>query len=178
MEDNKRKQPRLPFAATVDIQIGEDSISGSTRDISTTGLYIESEIAPALETPCQLHIILTNGEISHTIKGEGKVIRHIRDGERQGLGIEFVDLDPESLAHLWRVIRRASRDRPDWDRRAYFPSIRILYTGEAADLIGIAAHPGIGPGDGDDLKATTALNRRLQRNGKGRHWSGPIDIRG
>lgn len=105
MKENKRKHPRFPFAAMVDIQVGADSISGSTRDISSTGLYIESEIAPPLDTLCQLHITLTSGEMTYTIKGEGKVIRHFLAAERQGIGIEFVDLDSESLAHLWRVIR-------------------------------------------------------------------------
>ena len=102
MDGNKRKQPRLPFAVGVEIQVGEESISGSTRDISTTGLFIESEISPPLDAPRQFHIALSSGEMTHSINGQGNV-RYIRDGE--GLGLECIDLDPESLALLWRYIR-------------------------------------------------------------------------
>ncbi len=112
MDENKRKHPRLPFAATVEIQVGADSICGATRDISTTGFYLESLVMPPLDTPCQVNIVLANGEMTHTIEGEGKVIRHIQDAQRQGLGVEFVNLDPESLAYLWRVIRYNSPAEP------------------------------------------------------------------
>ena len=43
--------PPRPFAATVYIQVGANAISGATRDISTTELYIESLFMPPLDTP-------------------------------------------------------------------------------------------------------------------------------
>ena len=73
MDEYKCKHPRRPFAATVEIQVGADAISGATRDISTTELYIESLVMPPLDTPCQVHIVLANGEVTHTIKDEGKM---------------------------------------------------------------------------------------------------------
>ena len=51
MDEYKCKHPRRPFAATVYIQVGADAISGATRDISTTELYIESLVMPPLDTP-------------------------------------------------------------------------------------------------------------------------------
>ena len=71
MDENKCKHPRRAFAATAEIQVGAGSISGATRDISTTELYIESLVMPPLVPTCQM---LANGEMTHTIKGEGKMI--------------------------------------------------------------------------------------------------------
>ncbi|MCH7593421.1 MAG: PilZ domain-containing protein [Chloroflexi bacterium] len=42
MRQHQRRHPRLSFAVAVELQTETRTIRGSTRDISTTGLYMET----------------------------------------------------------------------------------------------------------------------------------------
>ena len=103
--DDKRRQLRLPFSAEVQIQTPESTLEGKTNDICTTGLRISDVEMLALDTVCDLEMKLHSGDQILTIKGQGKVVRHIEEGGSHGMGIQFTELDEYSQEVLWRVIR-------------------------------------------------------------------------
>ena len=103
--EEKRRQTRLHFSVDVEIRTAEGILRGKTNDICTTGLRIdEVELLP-LNTVCDLDLKLSSGDMTLDIKGKGKVVRHIEEEDRIGMGIQFVELDEYSQDILWRVIR-------------------------------------------------------------------------
>lgn len=116
MEQKQRRHLRLPFAVLVQIQTDTHAISGMTRDISTTGLYLQAKEDLAPDTSCQFSIVLQSGTAESTIRGLGRVVRlDVSEGSERGVGICFEDMDPESQSLLWRVIQYNSHatDRGD-----------------------------------------------------------------
>jgi len=114
MKKQQRRHPRLPFAALVQIQTETLDISGMTHDISTTGLYLQSEEELAPDTSCQFAITLHSGMVESTIRGLGRVVRlDLPVGNYRGVGIHFEDIDPQSQSLLWRVIQYNSENAKD-----------------------------------------------------------------
>ena len=103
--EEKRRQSRLHFSVAVQIQANEQIMAGRTDDICTTGLRISDVDPLPLDTVCDLEMKLSSGDMELSIKGQGKVVRHIDEGGSRGMGIQFVELDEYSQDVLWRVIR-------------------------------------------------------------------------
>lgn len=106
----RRRQPRLPFVATVEIRLRtdpRDPLLGSTRDICTTGLLVQGVAPLPPGTFCDLAIHLSSGDIDLPIKARGRVVRQACNPSTggQGLGIQFVEMDDDSQELLWKVIR-------------------------------------------------------------------------
>jgi hypothetical protein len=114
MGKKQRRHPRLPFAVLVQIQTDTLEISGMTHDISTTGLYLQSDEKLVADTPCQFAITLHSGMVESTIRGLGRVVRiDLPTSSHRGLGIHFEDMDPQSQSLLWRVIQYNSETAKD-----------------------------------------------------------------
>ena len=107
MQQNQRRQPRLPFAVAVRIEAGGRIISGETRDISTTGLFLESPHEAEVGASCRFEIVLHSGRAESTICGQGKIVRLTRrpEGGERGIAVHFEDMDIQSQSLLWRVVQ-------------------------------------------------------------------------
>ena len=85
MENEKRKPPER-FKVTVFIGTGEEfEPFGKTRDISSSGMYIETKLRPEIGSKHQISFVW--GEDSYFCSAE--IVRHAEDG----VGITYLDAD-------------------------------------------------------------------------------------
>ncbi|MDH4230322.1 MAG: PilZ domain-containing protein [Nitrospirota bacterium] len=93
-----RLNVRLQPTAGGDTPSGAE-ISGSTRQISMNGLFVECPPGDlAVGTDCRVY--LTLADTTTTLEMEARVANR----RSSGLGVEFLGMDPESFAHLKRLV--------------------------------------------------------------------------
>ncbi len=69
------------------------------RDLSSSGLFIESPIEKNLDAPIKLHFLADEGQIR-----AAAVVRHVRPGE--GMGLKLTAINAEDSLRLASLIRR------------------------------------------------------------------------
>ena len=79
----KRKHPRVPCNAPIEYALKNRTYRNLSRDISTSGLFVETWNSASIGEAITLLIPLDNQE---PIKIEGKVVRT----DPQGIGVEFI----------------------------------------------------------------------------------------
>lgn len=89
----RRKFKRLPLAREVEFLTGNKSFSGSIRDISYGGIFIEAESIPPVGEEVVLVLFLDSIKIF--IKGE--VVRIVKN---QGFAVRFNYISQENFEHL------------------------------------------------------------------------------
>ena len=84
---NKRKRLRIDFEAQVKLQfeLVDVVLNAKMKNISINGIFVETDKVIALNTPCQVEVIITAPHSRLTIETMGFVSRHDPDG----LGIKF-----------------------------------------------------------------------------------------
>jgi len=99
---DKREAPRISLSTIVSIKFKslEEFSSLCSKNISVTGIFLETEDPLPMGTLVNLEFTVA-GDDSPLIKVEGKVARRVEPGSEEGsatpgMGIEFVNLDPES----------------------------------------------------------------------------------
>jgi uncharacterized protein (TIGR02266 family) len=86
---DRRKHPRLSIAVDVDFKSGHNFFSARTRDISSGGLFIESDAAIPVGTRIEIDLTFLKShlrvpaEVAWTLEEEGRCV---------GMGVRFVDL--------------------------------------------------------------------------------------
>lgn len=80
----KRKHPRMPCSAAIEYAMQDQTYRNLSRDISTSGIFIETWEPFSIGDELTLTIPISNAQES--IKVEGKVVRT----EKRGMGVEFV----------------------------------------------------------------------------------------
>lgn len=81
---DKRSHPRVPLSATVTCEVkGAAPISGSARDISIGGMYIESDAKLSFGQEVTILLRLPNTKADSRLPG---VVRWIKPG---GFGVQF-----------------------------------------------------------------------------------------
>lgn len=110
----RRREPRLPVAADVQLLVGDEIQEVLARNLSVGGIYVaaDPEAFPTLLPGTQLDVVVSWHGTS--IRCPARIAR--RDpgdpGRRPpGIGIVFEEIDPESLARLRALIVRASREQ-------------------------------------------------------------------
>jgi len=106
----KRKRTRVEFSTKVIIKLEDSEIvtQSDTKDISLSGLYVQTDEKIPLNTKVDCKIILPGGIDEFGISIEGIVSRV----DPNGFGINFVSMDPDSFAHLKNIAMYNSQD-PD-----------------------------------------------------------------
>ena len=82
----RRKSFRMPFNAEVICHVNENVFRGKTRDLSASGLFMETTKCPPTGSECKIEIVL-NGDHSRLTIDEVSGIAKRCDG--RGVGIEF-----------------------------------------------------------------------------------------
>lgn len=86
---DRRKHPRLSIAVDVDYQSGHNFFSARTRDISSGGLFIESDTAIPVGARIEIDLTFLKAhlrvpaEVAWTLEEEGRCV---------GMGVRFIDL--------------------------------------------------------------------------------------
>lgn len=103
MEEKRRaERHRVRFKLVYDD--GDTFNAGSVRDVSETGLFLETALPLAVNTD----VVLTPVDSDEVFEAKGRVVRVVEyDGTRTGgMGIEFTGLDENERRNIVAMIRR------------------------------------------------------------------------
>ena len=107
MTDDNRRFTRIPFKMNTEIVInGETYSTDDITNLSVGGCLLPLKIEVAPETKCQIKITLEGTTDAMAIRIEGEVVRTMP----QGVAINFVRIDPDSLFHLQNIVKYNSPD--------------------------------------------------------------------
>ena len=107
MSNESRRFTRIPFKMYTEIEINNDTYStDNITNLSVGGCLLPIDIKPQPGTSCRIKISLEGTSEEMAIRIEGEIIRTTPEG----LAINFVRIDPESLFHLQNVIKYNSPD--------------------------------------------------------------------
>ncbi len=99
----QRRAPRVVFISSAIICYEHDQVIEAqvdTRNISLTGLYLETVARIPVDTPCNIAIQLAGATSKMEFKVEGTICRH----DRAGMGISFTRLNPDSYIHISNLV--------------------------------------------------------------------------
>jgi len=105
-----RAAPRYPTSMPVTIGAGGALIAACARNISTSGMYVQTEAEVPLGTLVTMRLALPDGDAPVGV--QAKVIHRVLAGQPQmpwaepGIGLQFVEGDDAFRARLDRQIKR------------------------------------------------------------------------
>ena len=99
----RRKYPRVDFQTKISLILGDEEhdVSGSSKNLSMTGLFVETTAKAAPGARCQVRVILSGMVDGLALMIHAKVVRV----SSEGLGIVFDTMDLESYTHLKNIIQ-------------------------------------------------------------------------
>jgi uncharacterized protein (TIGR02266 family) len=103
--DNGRGAPRVPVSMLVQYRFDtlEDFAAEYAVDLSTTGIFVQSDQPQKVGSMVYLQITLKDG--SKLIEGFGRVARVGQDSRGQeGMGIQFISFDDESMELIEKLV--------------------------------------------------------------------------
>ena len=106
-EPDKRRHPRAQLSLLIQFRFDslEDFMSEYATDMSMGGMFIRTNEPREEGSMVYLQFSLKDG--SRLIEGLGRVVRVNRgDGRPDGMGIEFLNFDEESMALIEEIVRR------------------------------------------------------------------------
>ncbi|SDL31322.1 PilZ domain-containing protein [Geoalkalibacter ferrihydriticus] len=109
--EEKRRFGRIPFGSSVTLEIEGQEVAAHLLDLSLKGAKVSLPLSKSLnrETPCRFLLRLAD----HLTLDFRALIVH-QEGET--LGLKFVEADPESFAHLLRLMELNSGDSDKIER--------------------------------------------------------------
>jgi hypothetical protein len=103
----QREFTRNPVHVRVTVRAEDGTeIDGHSEQLSLNGLFVRSEDGLPVGSRC--HVTLTLGDGASRIE----VAAEVAHAERGGMGIAFDEMEPDSFAHLKRLVLFNARD-PD-----------------------------------------------------------------
>ncbi len=103
--DNRRKFDRVEFETPIKIILDIDGkaveLSGSSKDLSMKGIYIDTARRFNPGTPCSVRIHLTGSSEKIELIMQASITR--QTGE--GMGIYFESMDVDTYAHLKNIVK-------------------------------------------------------------------------
>lgn len=104
LDADKRTAPRLDLDIAVDMESDHNFYTGLTENISTGGLFVATRQLRKVGDRLVLRFTLPGGEGPLAVDAEVRWIRensalHRREGAT-GMGLQFVDLTPQTAASI------------------------------------------------------------------------------
>lgn len=117
VDTNRRKKTRVNFETQVTVKTKDAEVLSRThsKNISLRGVYLETDCALPLGTPCEVAILLSGTSTLLSIRVRGKVART----DAAGLGIVFESIDPDSYFHLKNLLMHNTSDPDDIERELH-----------------------------------------------------------
>lgn len=108
--DDRRKKIRVDFRTEIIIQAGtkEFHVTGSSKDLSVSGIFVKTEQSIPPHTGCRVKIVLSGMSEPLTLQIEGRVVR----SNTTGVAISFRSMDLDSYTHLKNIVKY-NVDNPD-----------------------------------------------------------------
>lgn len=103
---NQREFTRVPVSVSTTLRAGQIIIQSLvTKDLSMSGIYVQTHDHLSVGTECEIKLLLGDGEIE--IQAQGQVVRT----DSNGLAIQFVKImGLESYQHLQNLVRYNAPD--------------------------------------------------------------------
>ncbi len=104
MTQDKRSAKRIKFDSKVQIWCKRNTcLKGKvdSKNISLTGLYVETTERLDLEATCRVDINLIGASSEMICSIKGTICRH----DDQGMGIVFTKLSPDNYLHIENLVR-------------------------------------------------------------------------
>ncbi len=104
---NRRARSRVKFKGDIEVLVkGRPIRMEDCRNISLKGLFAVTETKIPLGTPCQVIIRLGVAVENMTLTIDAAVARE----EADGLGVEFLEMDPDTFFHLRNIVLYNAED--------------------------------------------------------------------
>lgn len=102
---------RVPFETTVSFVVNGETLTGlSSCDVSMSGIFLITPNPLPLGTVGEVTLVLTSGEEEVRVQSQAEVVRVTADGDMPGMGLAFVDLDPDSSIALYNIVKYHTQD--------------------------------------------------------------------
>ena len=109
--DNRRKFDRVDFSTPIKIILNIDgkdiNLSGSSKDLSLKGIYIDTTRRFEPGTPCLISIHLSGSTENIELKIQASITRQTD----KGMGIAFDSMDVDTYAHLKNIVKYNSMEK-------------------------------------------------------------------
>ncbi len=104
---NRREFTRVNISVAVELSPpGEPKISGRGCNLSVKGVYVSGPRQLPASTECPITIFLTGGGESMSVRVLGRIVY----ADKEGMGIEFSEMDTDSFIHLQNLVLHNSLD--------------------------------------------------------------------
>ena len=100
----RRKSPRVPISAKVEVNSGEQTLHYFTSDVSAHGLFLACQEPLDLGRVVQMQVSIPG--LKQLLPLKGKIVRQVSSGPTPGVGIEFVETPTEFQMLLIEAIER------------------------------------------------------------------------
>jgi hypothetical protein len=104
---NRREFTRVNISVAVELAPpGEPKISGRGCNLSVKGVYVWGPRQLPASTECPITIFLTGGGEPMSVRVLGRIVY----ADKEGMGIEFSEMDTDSFIHLQNLVLQNSLD--------------------------------------------------------------------
>lgn len=105
----RRRYPRIPVEMWVQESRDRELYFERAANLSEGGVFLENTIPHPMGTLVQLEFTLPGD--SAPIRARGKIVSSMGGGSDLGMGVQFVDLDPEIARRIRAFIEKGITDR-------------------------------------------------------------------
>lgn len=104
---NRREFTRINISVAVELSPpGEPKISGRGCNLSVKGVYVSGPRTLPASMECPITIFLTGGGEPMSVRVVGRIVY----ADKEGMGVEFCDMDTDSFINLQNLVLRNSLD--------------------------------------------------------------------
>ncbi|MBI5813986.1 MAG: PilZ domain-containing protein [Nitrospinae bacterium] len=112
-EEGKRGRRRVRFLTEIEVEsAGKSATYKRTHDVSMNGVFVSTARPLPIGTKGKFTLVLSAGMRKEKISGTYEVVRHVPIDEGLsdpdqggGMGLKFVEIDPEGSELLFQVIQ-------------------------------------------------------------------------
>lgn len=104
----RRRDDRYPLELPVAYVSRELEIEATSRDLSTHGVFVCTEVLDPIGTQCQLTLFVDGGPPLAVAGVVRRVVHVANDTEQVGLGVEFVNVSDAEVAWIEAVLDRSA----------------------------------------------------------------------
>jgi hypothetical protein len=105
--EDRRKSPRVPISAKVEVISGQNALYFFTSDVSIHGLFLACQEPLDLGRILRMQISVPG--LKQLLPLQGTVVRQVKSGPTRGVGIEFLETPPEFQILLSEAIEKLSQ---------------------------------------------------------------------
>ncbi|MBW1712953.1 MAG: PilZ domain-containing protein [Deltaproteobacteria bacterium] len=111
----------MGFEISAEVWVGQTKLPVTkTRDVSLNGLFAVTEAEADIGQDCKVVIPLSREDENLVLRIDGRISRR----EEDGLGIEFLAMDPDSFYHLRQIVLYNAADTDKIETEFHRPGFK------------------------------------------------------